>query len=257
MSKKITESVVVKKAVPVKKPVIKRVAKKETVAAEVLVEAPRSAKKSVSMKVIDVSGKDAGTMQAPGEIFSANVNTVLIAQAVRVHLANQRAGTSSTKTRGEVTGSTRKIYRQKGTGRARHGGIRAPIFVGGGIVFGPKPRDHSLHLTKKMTKLALFGALSAKRMENAIMVVSGMEKMAPKTKDAAKFFAASSLFGKAVLLVTDNKAENVKKAARNLPNVSIVPFTQLSTYIVTKADNVVFLQEAVKMLQGHFLKGEK
>ena len=252
---KKTTKVVAKATLP-KMKTVKPVEEKKTLAMEVMLAKPKTPKKSVSMRVIDIRGKDAGSMQLPGEMFGVEVKSVLIAQAIRVYLANQRTGTSSTKTRGEVTGSTRKIYRQKGTGRARHGGIRAPLFVGGGIVFGPKPRDHSLKLTKKMRKNALFSALSAKRLENAITILSGTEKLMPKTKEAAKLFATLLLSDKNVLLVTVSEADNVKKAARNLPFVTLLPFTQLNTYDITKANAVVFLREAATRLAGHFLKGD-
>src|SRR6266404_5428662 len=117
---------------------------------------------TVSVAVVGIDGKVSGKVSLPGEMFGEKVNKALLAQAVRVYLANQRQGNASTKTRGEVDGSTAKIYRQKGTGRARHGSKRAPIFVKGGIVFGPKPRDFSLSLPQKMKRKALFSALSAK-----------------------------------------------------------------------------------------------
>src|SRR5579885_383385 len=135
--------------------------------------------------LIDVYGIDrkvSGKVSLPHVIFGEKVNKQLLAQAVRVYLANKRQGTVSTKTRGEVDGSTRKIYRQKGTGRARHGSVRAPIFVHGGVVHGPKPRDYSLNLPKKMRRKALFSALSAKLQDGQIKVVAGFEKLEPKTK---------------------------------------------------------------------------
>ena len=124
-------------------------AKKKEVKAEVSIVEKVSEKATVSVNVVGIDGKISGKIALPGEIFGEKVNKALLAQAVRVYLANQRQGNASTKTRGEVEGSTRKIYRQKGTGRARHGSVRAPIFVKGGIVFGPKPRDFSLDMPKK------------------------------------------------------------------------------------------------------------
>src|SRR5258708_4404168 len=139
-------------------------------------------KSAITVSVYDTAGKEVETMSLPEEIFGAKINKVLMAQAVRVYLANQRQGNASTKTRGEVAGSTRKIYKQKGTGRARHGGIRAPIFVKGGIAHGPKPQDHSLAMPKKMKRVALFSALTAKLADGQIKVISGLETLEPKTK---------------------------------------------------------------------------
>lgn len=261
-----------KKAVTVKKPVVtKKVAassvakktavKKEVLQAEVAL-APAAKKaavhKTISTKMVDLTGKDAGSLELPGDIFAAKVNEMLIAQAVRVYLANQREGSASTKSRGEVAGSTRKIYRQKGTGRARHGGIRAPIFVGGGIVFGPKPQDHSLSLSKKMRKRALFSALSSKNEEKAVVIVAGADKLAPKTKEASVMFAKLSVSDKnPVLFVVSDEAENAKRAARNLAYVTVMPFASLNTYDVMRSKAVVFTKEAASKMADHFLKGDK
>jgi len=203
---------------------------------------------TVTMK--DMTGKAAGTMQLPKDLFEATVNPALMAQAVRVYLANQRRGTHATKTRGEVHGSSRKIYRQKGTGRARHGSIRAPIFVHGGIVFGPKPRDYSLSLPQKMRRKALVSALTAKRLDGKITVVAGLANTQPKTKGMAQAFEAWGFDPKkhSVLLVLGKGSfDNAKRAARNLANVSILPMTQLNTYEVLRADTIVFASEALEM----------
>jgi large subunit ribosomal protein L4 len=155
----------VKKTVKVTKPkvVIKKAAaiKKTVVVKKAIVkEAPKET--GLKLSVYDLKGAIAESLTLPKEIFGAKINNSLMAQAVRVYLANQRRGTLKTKSRGEVAISTRKIYRQKGTGRARHGAKSAPIFVGGGIAFGPKPRDFSMKLNQNMRRVALFSALSAK-----------------------------------------------------------------------------------------------
>src|SRR3990170_6251019 len=137
---------------------------------------------SLNVPVVGVDGKTKSKIQLPKELFGAKVNKALLAQAVRVYLANQRTGNAATKTRGEVEGSTRKIYRQKGTGRARHGAIRAPIFVGGGIVFGPRPHDFHLDFPKKMKRRALGSALTSKLGSGDVIVVSGLSDLEPKTK---------------------------------------------------------------------------
>src|SRR3989344_7875158 len=169
-----------KKSVPAsatEKPKVTRVRK---TAVEKTVETPVVAKslaKGLKADVFDLSGKVTTTVTLPEYLFGAKVNRPLMAQAVRVYLANQRAGTQSTKTRGEVDGSTRKIYRQKGTGRARHGGIRAPIFVGGGIAHGPKPHDFSRELPQKMRRAALFSALSGKLKDGEVKIMKNLDKI--------------------------------------------------------------------------------
>src|SRR3989344_6756187 len=148
---------------------------------------PKKSGEGLTIPVYNLEGKEVKTLDVPKEIFSVKPNPKLLAQYVRVYLTNNRQGTASTKTRGEVRGSTRKIYRQKGTGRARHGAITAPIFVGGGVVFGPKPRDYSRKLPQKMKKAALFSALTAKRIDNAVKVIGNLDTIVPKTKEMAKF----------------------------------------------------------------------
>src|SRR3990172_10626024 len=131
----------------------------------------KNVKAGLTLPVYGVDGKEKTPADLQKEIFSVEVNPRLLAQYVRVYLANQRQGNASTKTRGEVTGSTRKIYRQKGTGNARHGSIKAPIFVGGGITFGPKPRDYSLKMNKKQKTLALFSSLTVKANDKEIFAL--------------------------------------------------------------------------------------
>lgn len=215
-------------------------------------KAPRTSKLSAS--VYDTKGKVVGRVTLPVEIFGAEENPKLIAQAVRVFLANQRLGTASTKTRGEVQGSTRKIYRQKGTGRARHGGIRAPIFVHGGIALGPKPRDYSLSLPQKMKRQALFSALSGKLKDGEIKVVD-LEKITPKTKVMAKVIKNLDLNDK-ILLVTPSgtkEFKNVFLSARNLEGIKILTADTLNTYEVLDNKGILLMKDAVEVLKKHFL----
>lgn len=191
-------------------------------------------------------------MQLPEEIFNAKINKTLMAQAVRVYLANQRQGNASTKTRGEVTGSTRKIYRQKGTGRARHGGVRAPLFVHGGIAHGPKPQDHSLALPKKMRKAALFSALTAKLIGQKIKIVSDLETIEPKTRSMAVALRKLDLAAK-TLLVMPVDIETVIRAGRNLPDVTITAANRLNTYEILNAKQILFMKDAIKRLEEVFL----
>lgn len=190
-----------------------------------------------------IDGKPTGKMTLPGELFAAKVNKSLLAQAVRAYLANQRQGGASTKTRGQVEGSTRKIYRQKGTGRARHGAIRAPIFVGGGIVFGPKPRDYHLDLPKKMKRAALTSALTNALGEGKMMVVSGLSGV-EKTKIMAKTLQNIGAAG-STLLVVSQGAGAVIRAARNIEGVDILPIQNLHAYSVISHQRIVFMKEAL------------
>ncbi len=211
---------------------------------------------ALSASVYDLKGKAIGRVSLPVEIFGVAENPKLISQAVRVYLANQRLGTASTKTRGEVQGSTRKIYRQKGTGRARHGAIRAPIFVHGGIALGPRPHDFSLTLPQKAKRLALFGALSAKLKDGEIKVIN-LEKITPKTKIIAKALKSLDLNGKTLLVTPGgmNDFKNVYLSTRNIEGVKIITATTLNTYDVLNNSGILFMKESIDVLKKHFLKG--
>ncbi|MBW1602449.1 50S ribosomal protein L4 [Streptomyces sp. JJ66] len=198
------------------------------------------------MSTIDIlspAGDKAGTVELPAEIFDAKVSVPLIHQVVVAQLAAARQGTHKTKSRGEVRGGGKKPYRQKGTGRARQGSIRAPQFAGGGVVHGPVPRDYSQRTPKKMKAAALRGALSDRARHNRVHVVSGVVEGDVSTK------AAKTLFGKLterknVLLVADRSDEAAWLSARNLPQVHILEPGQLNTYDVLVSDDVVFTKAA-------------
>lgn len=241
-----------KETVKVAKPVIKTIVKKAEVEKEVKVK--RTVMKKVPSKnaavkadVFDVAGVSKGNMDLPSGVFGVKSNKKLIAQAVRVYLANQRQGTSSTKTRGEVVGSTRKIYRQKGTGRARHGAIKAPIFVGGGIVFGPHPRDLSLKFPQKMKKAALFSALSEKAKNGSIKIIDG--DFSGKTKEVAKLLKVMKLTDKngktrRTLFVVGSDRTG-RRGARNVSGLDIETAATISTYGVVINRNIIFIKSAV------------
>lgn len=216
-------------------------------------------KDEITVDVMDMKGKIIETIDLPKDIFGAPVNKELLTQAVRVYLANQRRGTVSTKTRGEVKGSTKKIHRQKGTGRARHGSKRAPIFVHGGLVFGPKPRDYSLKLPEKMKRKALFSALSAKARDKNFKIVAGLEKMKPKTKEFVHVLKNLSLDGKKknILFVVpsySNEMKSVVKAVRNVEGVSYIAAYQLSPYEVLKSRTILCMKDAISAMEETFLK---
>lgn len=210
----------------------------------------------LTVEVYNIRGKVLGEVDLPKDIFGVKINSVLMAQAVRVYLANQRQGTASTKTRGEVRGSTRKIYRQKHTGRARHGAIRAPIFVGGGIVFGPKPRSYKIDLPKKMKRKALFSALALKLKDKAIKVITGLEKVEPRTKEFLGFFKKISEEKKSVkmkfLLVIADKMENVSRAVKNMEFVDVARIELLNTYQILNHQEIVFAKETLSVLEKKY-----
>lgn len=212
---------------------------------------------ALELEVFDAKGKVKEIVKLPKEIFGVKINKALLSQAVRVYLANQRKGTASTKTRGEVVGSTRKIWQQKGTGRARHGSRKAPIFVGGGIVFGPRPRDYSLDLPKNMKRLALFSALSSKLKEGEIKGVTSLDSLEPKTKIIAEIFKNLNIAEKKrnVLFVMPfgPKFENLHRAVRNLRGVNILNANILNTYEVLNNRLILLLKEAIPVMEKTFL----
>jgi large subunit ribosomal protein L4 len=191
------------------------------------------------------TGGEAGTLELPAELFDVQTNVPLIHQVVVAQLAAARQGTHSTKTRAEVRGGGRKPYRQKGTGRARQGSIRAPQFAGGGIVHGPKPRDYAQRTPKKMKAAALRGALSDRARHGRIHCLSGLvEGDAPSTK--AALAALSSLTTRPNLLVVIDRSDQVGvKSLRNLADVHVLFVDQLNTYDVLCSDDVVFTQSAL------------
>lgn len=211
---------------------------------------------SVSEDLYDAKGKVSGKVDLPKEIFGVTVNKKLIAQAVRVYLANQREGSASTKTRGEVRGSTRKIYRQKGTGRARHGGVRAPIFVHGGVAHGPKPIDFTLSMPQKMKRAALFASLTLKLQNGEVKVIDGLESVEAKTKPMAALLTGLDQNAKKhkILLVLDKKNDNIIRAARNIEGVVYEFANQLNTFEVMSNKTVIFMKSAISAVEETFLK---
>ncbi len=213
---------------------------------------PATAKKATNLSIpaFSLLGKADGTIDLPKEIFGVLVNKALLSQTARVYLNNQKTITASTKTRGQVEGSSAKIYAQKGTGRARHGSVRAPIFVGGGIVFGPTPRKVIMELPKKMKKAALISALSDKAAEKKVLGLTGLDKTTGKTKEIASLLTKLSDKKKkeSVLILTDKNTDNVLRAVRNLPTVSVFSVETINAYEVLKHDLLLLTKEAVDKL---------
>ena len=234
-------------------PRTKKIAKKE------VTSKIKKAQAGLTIPVYDLDGKEKGTIELAKEIFAVEANPKLLAQYVRVYLANRRQGTASTKTRAEVTGSTRKIYKQKGTGKARHGDIKAPIFVGGGTVGGPKPQDHSLRFNKKQTKKALLYALSLKFKEGGILGLSDeFLKIEAKTKLIANFLKIIGLEKEKVLFILAKmQKSNLILAARNLANISLIDAASINPYEILKNSKVVMIEEAFQVLEKHFLRKNK
>jgi large subunit ribosomal protein L4 len=199
--------------------------------------------------VHDAKGEVQRDVELPAELFEAPVNVPVMHQVVVAGLAAQRAGTHSTKTRGEVSGGGRKPWRQKGTGRARQGSTRAPQWVGGGIAHGPKPRDHSIRVNKRIRKLALRSALTDALQSGKLAMVDGLSFDGPSTKDAVGVLRALGLEGK-VLIVMPGPDERVEKSFRNLRQVKIDYPGNLSTYDLLDADRVLFTSQALAILAG-------
>jgi len=201
---------------------------------------------TLALDVLKADGNKAGSIELPAALFDVKTNIPLIHQVVVAQLAAARQGTHSTKRRGEVSGAGRKPFKQKGTGNARQGSIRAPHMTGGGIVHGPKPRNYSQRTPKKMIAAALLGALSDRfRGERLHAIESFAIDGAPSTKAAAKFLATVAT-SKNVLVVTERNDDLTTKSLRNLANFHVLTFDQLNAYDVLVSDDIVFTQAALE-----------
>jgi large subunit ribosomal protein L4 len=201
------------------------------------------------IEVKDINNNVVEKVTLPESIFGLEVKTALLHEAVVNYLANQRQGTHATKTRGMVRGGGRKPWRQKHTGRARHGSIRSPLWRGGGVVFGPQPRDYSYEMPKKQRRLALKTALSAKLKEGELIVVDKISFEQPKTKEMVSLLKSLGLNGNSVLIVTADKNENVYLSARNIPGVTVMRAMDLNTYQVLVHERVVLTKDALQKIQ--------
>jgi large subunit ribosomal protein L4 len=198
------------------------------------------------MTAVSVIGAKDKTIELPEEIFGAKVNVPLIHQVVVAQQAAARQGTHATKTRGDVRGGGRKPYRQKGTGRARQGSLRAPQYTGGGVVHGPQPRSYAQRTPKKMKTAALRGALSDRLSHGRLQVVSGfVEGDVPRTKDALAVLATAVAPGAKILVVMHREDELTWKSLRNVNSVHVLTEDQLNTYDVLASDHVVFTEQAL------------
>lgn len=202
----------------------------------------------MNYKVYDMKGAEAGTIELNDGIFAVPVNPIVIHEAVKQYLANQRQGTQSTLTRTEVRGGGRKPWRQKGTGRARQGSIRAPQWTHGGVALGPKPRSYRITMNKKTKRLALKSAFSSKVAAEEFIVVDSLAFDAPKTKKMVEVLAALNAAGKKALIVVDAKSDAndiVISSARNIEGVKTLYVNTLNVYDIIKHDVLIMTKDAV------------
>jgi large subunit ribosomal protein L4 len=203
----------------------------------------------MELKVLNKQGAETGrTVTLSKEIFAIEPNDHAIYLDVKQFLANQRQGTHKTKDRTEISRSTRKIFRQKGTGGARHGSLKSGIYVGGARIHGPRPRDYSFKLNKKLKQLARFSALSYKAQEQAILVVEDFDMATPKTSEFKSLLAALKVNGRN-LFVTPSLNRNVYLSGRNIPGNTVMTAGDINTYEVLKAKNLIITESAIAKIQ--------
>ncbi len=201
-----------------------------------------------TMEVIDQAGQKVSEVTLKEEIFSAEIKPHLIHEVVKMQLANRRAGTASTKNRSAVRGGGKKPWRQKGTGRARAGTIRSPLWRGGGVVFGPMPRDYSYKVPKKVRRGALRSAVALKAQEGKFVVVEKFELEEAKTKVFARILEGLSV--KDGLIVIEEKDEILERVARNIPSIKVLRFEGINVYDIMRYDKLVMTQKAFEKLEG-------
>jgi len=197
--------------------------------------------------LFNIEGKKVGGVTLNESVFNVEVNKAVLHQVVVAQLANKRQGTQSAKTRAEVRGGGIKPWRQKGTGRARQGSIRSPQWAGGGIVFAPKPREYRVSLPKSMRRVAMKSALTAKVLENEMIVLESLELDAPKTKTIVTMLKAFDV--KKALIVTAESNANVYKSGRNVEGIQVIPVNNINVYDLLKYDNLIITKDAVSKLE--------
>lgn len=209
----------------------------------------------MEVKVLNISGKETGAkVQLPEAVFGVQPNDHAIYLDVKQYLANQRQGTHKSKQRNEIAGSTRKLYKQKGTGGARAGSIKSPLFNGGGRIFGPQPRDYSFKLNKKLKSLARKSALSYKAQDNSVVVLEDFNFDSIKTKNYLNLVNALNLAGEKTLLVLPAQNNNIYLSSRNIQKAKVVTADQLNTYDVLNASKLLLTANSLKTLEEAFAK---
>lgn len=205
---------------------------------------------------IDITGKKSGTIDLPKDIFAAKINTTILAQYIRVYLARQRSSAAKTKTRSEVTGTTAKVWRQKGTGNARHGSRKAPTFVGGGVSHGPTGgQNYKLQISKRQKKQALFSALTTK-IEDSLFV-TGLEKLSAKTADLIKVTSALAKDSRKTLIVIDKPINNIITAGANAQGITITQATRLNPYELINNNTIIFSSDSIEVIKNTYLSDKK
>jgi large subunit ribosomal protein L4 len=205
----------------------------------------------MNLAVINREGQNTGrSVNLPESIFAVTPNEHAVYLDVKHHLANQRQGTHKAKERAEIARTTKKLKKQKGTGGARAGSMKSPVFVGGGRIFGPRPRDYDFKLNKKVKDLARKSVLSAKANEGKIALLESVDFGNPSTKEFSKMLRAISLDGRKSVFYTNGVNENFYKSGRNLPSITVLPIQSVSTYDLINSDMVVFEEGAVEVLQS-------
>jgi large subunit ribosomal protein L4 len=202
----------------------------------------------MQIDVLNIKGQKTGrTVELPEEVFGAEPNDHVIYLAVKQYMGAQRQGTHKVKTRAEVQGASRKLHKQKGTGGARKGNIRNPLYKGGGTIFGPKPHSYDFKLNRKVKDLAKISALSYKAKENAILVVEDINLDTPKTKQLIEVFNALNVANKKAILVLPEYNDNVYLSTRNVPNIDATLLADINTYEIVNADVLVFTENTAKI----------
>ena len=201
-----------------------------------------------NVKMLTMAGADAGTIELNDAIFGIEPNEFAVHEVIKNYLANQRQGTQSALTRGEVRGGGRKPFRQKGTGRHRQGHSTDPSQIGGGVVFAPKPRSYRYSVNKKIKRLAMFSALSSKLAENELIVIDCLGFEAPKTKEMVKVLESVGAAGK-TLIVTAAADENVMKSAANIPGVKVSQVGQMNVYEIVGHTNLILTKDAAEKIE--------
>jgi len=203
----------------------------------------------LDLPVRDDKGKKVDTVSLNNKIFDGAVNVPLLHQVVTMYNANRRSGSASAKTKAEVSGGGKKPWRQKGTGRARTGSIRNPLWRGGGVIFGPKPRDFSYSLPQKLKKTAIKSSLNEKLIGGNLIIINGIKLENPKTKEFRKIIESLGITEKqSAIVIVEKLDNNIKLASRNIPNISVKAINNLSSYDILKRKKLIIQQSALKSL---------
>lgn len=210
---------------------------------------------ALNLSVYDLSGRQVRTIAASEALFGQAINKAVLATYAKVYLTNQRQGTASTKTRSYVTMTSKKMYRQKGTGRARHGAANAPLFVGGGVAFGPLPKEYSKNLNKKQKRIAIVSALSDAHKRGAVVALDeSIAQMKPNTASVAAMLKALEAPKRILFVLPKIEKAGLVLSARNIPNVVIMDAKSINAYEVMRAKHILFVESALSVAEAHFAK---